>query len=101
MIAGTSPGIEDIAFLIELDDLRSAHAAKRRSRAELRRQLDRHCGSSPVDEPDVLHVIDVKTRDLLHAPLVRQRLGPKWINAILGRAVGVDRLALDHLSLPD
>ena len=64
---------------------------------EFRRQFDRQGGSSPVYEPDMVHVVDVNARDLLHAPLVRQRLGPERIDEVPGRAFGVDGLTLHNL----
>ena len=97
MISRASPGIQDIALLIELDDLRPAHTAERRSRPEFRGQFDGQGSSSPVDEPDMVHVVDVHARDLLHAPLVRQRFGPERIDSVLRRAIRIDRLALYYL----
>ena len=78
MIPGTSPRMRDIAFLIELDELRSANAA-----------VDPVIFSAglvgigfrpAIQKPDVVALIDEDTRDLLHAPTIRQRLRPERIH---------------------
>ena len=49
----------------------------------------------------MIHLVDPNPHDLLHAPLVRERLGPERIDAVLGRAVRVDGLSRDHLRVAD
>jgi hypothetical protein len=38
----------------------------------------------PVDDPDVVVLIDVNIHGLLHAPLVGQGFGPEWVNTVDG-----------------
>ena len=64
-------------------------------------QLDGEGGSAAIEEPDVIHLVDPDPHDLLHAPLVRQRLGPERVDAVLGRAVLVHFLSRDHLRVAD
>jgi hypothetical protein len=45
----------------------------------------------------MIRLVDVNAHDLLHTPPVRERLGPEWIDAVLGRAIRVDSLARHHL----
>ena len=47
----------------------------------------------------MIHLVDVNAHDLLHAPPIRQRLGPEWIDAVLGRAIRIDSLARHDLRL--
>src|SRR6185503_13755647 len=52
-----------------------------------------------VEEPDVIHVIDMDAGDLLHTPSVRERLRPERVDAVLRCAAAIDRLPCDHLRM--
>ena len=99
--AGAAPCADDVALLVGFDELGSTHAAERGRGVPFGRQLDGEGGSTAVEEPDVIHVVDKNPHDLLHAPLVRQRLGPERVDAVLRCAVVVHCLSRDHLRVAD
>ena len=79
MVSGPAPGADDGAFLIQLDDLRSADAAV--DPVLVAADLVRVGRRRPVDEPDVIVLrIDADPGDLLHAPAVGEPLGPERID---------------------
>ena len=80
-----APRVNDVPFLVELDQLRTLDAAVEASVGAAGFVGVR--GRRAVEEPDVIVArIDADARDLLHAPLVRQPLGPERIDLVDGRA---------------
>src|SRR5713101_4590257 len=78
-VIGASPSFENVAVGIELQDLRSEHAAFAARRLGGRAQLIGPRIGLAIQHPDVIVLIHIDVDDLLHAPLVRQRLGPEGI----------------------
>src|SRR5206468_9072889 len=99
MIAGTTQRMRDIAFLIELDELRSANAAV--DPVIFSADLVGIGFRRAIQKPDVVILIDEDTGDLLHAPSVRQRLRPERIDLEERRTIGVDSLSLPLLRALD
>jgi hypothetical protein len=92
VVAGAAPRVDDVALLIELDHLRGARAALDARRIVAAADLVALRRLVAVDEPDVVHVVDVDAGDLLHAPAVRQRLRPERVHPELRGAALVDGL---------
>src|SRR5262245_49795150 len=88
--ARAAPCMDDVAFLVELDQLGSSHAAFDAFVAST--DLIAFGGLSAIQEPDVIHVIHMDAGDLLHAPAIGQRLGPERIDLEDRRAALVDGL---------
>jgi hypothetical protein len=86
-----APRVNDVAFLIELDQLGALDTAVKASVGAAR--FVWIGGGGAVQEPDVIVAwIDPDARDLLHAPLVGQPLRPERIDLEDGRAPFVERL---------
>jgi hypothetical protein len=85
------PRVDDVAFLIELDQFRSLDAAIQTAVGTA--GFVRVRGGGAIQEPDVIVAgIDADAGDLLHAPLVRQPLRPERIDFEDGRAALVHGL---------
>ena len=92
-MAGTTPGVNHVALLIELDDLWATNAALDAGRVVAAADLVALGRLVAVDEPDMVHAVDADAGHLLHAPAVRQRLRPEWIDPEHRRAVLIHGLA--------
>src|SRR5439155_21023383 len=82
VIVRPAPRVHDVAVGVELQDLRPEHAALAPRRRGRRRQFVRTRVDAAVNRPDVVVFVDVDVDNLLHAPFVRERLGPEGIDAI-------------------
>src|SRR6185503_3509336 len=86
-----APGADDVALLIDLDQLRTLNAAVETAIGPA--CFVRVRGRRTVQEPDVIVArIDADAGNLLHAPLVRQPLRPERIDFEDWCATLVDRL---------
>jgi hypothetical protein len=73
--------------LIHFDDLRSAHAADSPRRIADTADLVTLSQIPTIQKPDVIHVIHMNTRYLLHAPSVGQSPGPERVHLEQRRTV--------------
>jgi hypothetical protein len=74
-----TPGVDDVAFLIELDQFRALDAAVEATVGAA--GFVRIRGRRAIQEPDVIVTrIDPDAGDLLHAPFVRQPFRPERID---------------------
>ena len=85
-IAGPSPGTDHVAFRIELDNFRPADAAIDPRRVIAAANFIAVGVRSTIQKPDVVvFLLHIQSRDLLHAPAIRQglaaRTGPRGIRA--------------------
>ena len=79
-VAGTAPGLDDVALLVELDHRRRRHAALGGRWVDRRAALAVGQRSGPVQHPDVVARVDGHTDDVPEQPLVRQRLRPERVH---------------------
>ncbi len=96
-IVRSAPGVHDVAFLIQRNDLRTQHATQHGARIALGDDLEGIGRVWTIQKPDDVVIVNANSGDLLHAPLVRERLGPEWIHAIQRGAVLVYCLPFDDL----
>ena len=77
-----APALEQVAVWIELEDGRSRDAAIGARRVGRRPVLVRPDLARAIEHPHVIVAVDGERRDLLHDPLVRQRLRPERVYAV-------------------
>ena len=76
-ISRAAPGVDHIALGIEFDGLGTAHAASDARRIAVAADFIAVGRRAAIQEPDVVVLfVHVQTRHLLHAPAIRQALGP-------------------------
>src|SRR6266700_2088481 len=79
-----APGAKNVAILIELNHLGPQNATFGARRIGRGSQFIGSGITLAIDDPDVVVFIDVDIHHLLHAPFVRQSLGPEWVYAVSG-----------------
>src|SRR5438309_2964965 len=77
-----APGPENVPVSVELDYFRTQDAAFGTRRRGHGAQFIGPGVVGPIDRPDVIVLIYINVDDLLHAPFVRQSLGPKGVHAV-------------------
>ena len=93
-ISRTSPRLDHIAFLIQLDGLRSPDAAVDPRRVSAAADFIAIGCLRTIQEPDVAGLFfHIKARDLLHAPAIGQGLRPERVHLEHGRALRVHSLS--------
>ena len=97
-VTGTAPGLDDVAFLVELDHRRRGDAALRGRRVGRGAALALGQRPRPVQHPDVVARVDRHADDVTEQPLVGKRLRPEWIHlqllsrhGVLGHEGAVER----------
>ena len=86
--AFTAPGLNDIAFLIELDHGRRRDAARRLCRLLRCGGFEAGQAARPLDDPDMILLIDSNACDLSEGPVVGQGLWPIGVDFKLRRIGG-------------
>src|SRR5579864_8317686 len=95
MESRTSPSVDHVAVLVQLDGLGAAHAAVDPRRVAVPAYFVAIGVGRTIQEPDVAGLLfHIKTGHLLHAPSIGQGLGPKRIHLEHGRALSIHGLSL-------
>jgi hypothetical protein len=87
-LPGAAPSLHEVAFRIELDHRRGGNAADRGRRIAGAKRLPAREAARPMDDPDMIALVDRDTRDLADRPVVGQRLRPERIDLELRHLLG-------------
>src|SRR6266849_3609189 len=88
---GSTPGMEEMSLLVELEDWWRSDAAHRTRRGQRGANLIGGVRGGPLQDPDMVVAIHGQAADLPDDPVVWKLLRPGWVNSIFRRVLGVHR----------